>query len=185
MSQILYYSNYCDNCKKLLQTLSKSQIKKEIHFLSIDKRVQKNNGATYIILENNQEIILPPTITRVPALLLLTKGHHVLFGEEIYNHLKPVENNYNQEAVKTDSEPTAFVLNSSMNNVTSDNYSFLDQNADDLSAKGSGGMRQLYNYATISQNDNISTPPEDYSPDTIGEVSLEQLQQARQSDIKK
>ena len=67
----------------------------------------------------------------------------------------------------------------------SDNYSFLDQNPDDLSAKGSGGMRQLYNYATISHNDNISTPPEDYNPDTIGEVSLEQLQQARQNDIGK
>ena len=27
MSSILYYSNYCENCKALLQTLSKSNVK--------------------------------------------------------------------------------------------------------------------------------------------------------------
>ena len=62
MSQILYYSNYCENCKTLLQKISKSKVKEDMHFICIDKRVQKSNGATYIVLENTQEIILPPTI---------------------------------------------------------------------------------------------------------------------------
>ena len=43
MSKILYYSNYCENCKKLLQNLAKSQEKKDIHFICIDQRIQKNN----------------------------------------------------------------------------------------------------------------------------------------------
>ena len=42
MSSVLYYSKYCDNCNKLLYELGKSDISKQIHFLSIDKRVEKN-----------------------------------------------------------------------------------------------------------------------------------------------
>ena len=220
MSQILYYSSYCENSKKLLGILSKSQIKKDIHFISIDKRVQKNNGATYIVLENSQEIILPPTITRVPALLLLNKGHHVLFGDEIYNHLKPVENDFNNMAINSgngngnlgqgqgqgqgigqgigqgqgqgvrpsgqgmETEPSAFSMGSNMlSGVMSDNFSFLDQTNESLSAKGDGGMRQLYNYATIDTGDDIQTPPDNYSADTIGQVSLEKMQQERQTDV--
>ena len=85
MSSILYYSNYCENSKGLLQTISKwGNVQKEMHFINIDKRVKRSNGATYIVLENGQEILLPPTITKVPALLLLNQGHHVLFGGNIF-----------------------------------------------------------------------------------------------------
>ena len=45
-------------------------------------------------------------------------------------------------------------------------------------------MRQLYNYATINQINEINTPPDDYSPDTIGSVSLEKLQEERNKNIK-
>ena len=38
MSNILYYSNYCDNCSKLLQIVSKLESKKDMHFINIDKR---------------------------------------------------------------------------------------------------------------------------------------------------
>ena len=46
MSSILYYSNYCNNCKELLQKLAHSSIKDDIHFICIDKRVKKPNGTT-------------------------------------------------------------------------------------------------------------------------------------------
>ena len=81
MSSILYYSTYCDNCNKILQFISTSNSKKDMHFINIDKRAKRSNGATYIILENGQEILLPPTVNRVPALLLLNKNHIVLFGK--------------------------------------------------------------------------------------------------------
>ena len=42
----------------------------------------------------------------------------------------------------------------------SDNYSFLDQNSDELSAKGDGGLRQMHAFATYNGNDSIETPPE-------------------------
>ena len=43
MSSILYYSNYCEHSKKLLQNISKSNLQKEIHFICIDKREKDAN----------------------------------------------------------------------------------------------------------------------------------------------
>ena len=67
----------------------------------------------------------------------------------------------------------------------SDNYSYLDMSSDELSAKGSGGERIMHNYAGINTADQIETPPEDYDPGKVGNVSLEQLQQQRNSEIPK
>ena len=69
--------------------------------------------------------------------------------------------------------------------VASDNFSFLDQEADSLLAKGDGGMRQLYNYSTLDKNsaENIQTPKEDYTPDKLGDLTLEDIQKQRDSDI--
>ena len=183
MSTILYYSNFCDNCKSLLQTLSRSNAKSDMHFINIYKRVKKNNGATYIVLENGQEILLPPTVNKVPALLLLNKSHQVLFGNDINNHLEPKHIAQTNTIVKTTGEPLAFSMSGGSFGVISDNYSFLDQDADSLSAKGNGGMRQQHHYATLDAEGMIDTPPDTYTPDKVGAVSMEQLQQKRNSDV--
>ena len=181
MSSILYYSNYCENCKTLLQTLSKSEAKDDIHFLCIDQRVVKNT-ATYIVMSNGQEMLLPPSITKVPALLLLNKGHQVLFGEEIYKYLSPTDTVVNKQK-KGLAEPDAFSLNGGAFGVMSDSFSFLDQETEDLSTKGNGGVRQMHHYTTLDTENTIETPPEDYTPDKIGDVSMDQLQQERQSAL--
>ena len=184
MSSILYYSNYCDNCSKLLQIISTSNSKKEMHFINIDNRKKKSNGATYVVLENGQDILLPPTINKVPALLLLNKGHQVLFGKDINNHIESNNVVKTNPVVKNNGEPLAFSLNNCGFGVTSDNFSFLDQDSASLSAKGDGGMRQQHHYAGLDNIVNIDTPPDDYAPDKIGEVSLEQLQQKRNTDMR-
>lgn len=188
MSCIIYYSNHCDKSKAVLSALSKSRVQDDIHFLCIDKRVRAANGsgAWHIITETGEKVLLPPQVNRVPALLLLNKGHMVLYGEQILQHFQPKNVALNNEATGFNGEPNAFSLGrESMGGfgVASDNFSFLDQSADELSAKGNGGMRQLYNYATIDTVDKIETPPDNYSPDKVGSVSLEQLQQKRQMDI--
>jgi hypothetical protein len=185
MSTILYYSNYCDNCKKLLQNLSKSNAKNDIHFINIDKRTKKQNGATYVILETGQELLLPPTINRVPALLLLNENHKVLFGNDIGNHLNTKNVAYTNPTVKQNGEPLAFSLNNGGFGVASDNYSFLDQNPESLSAKGDGGMRQQHHYASIDYSSTIETPPDNWQPDKIGQVSVEKLQETRNTDVYK
>ena len=186
MSSILYYSNFCDKSKKILQTLAKSNIKEELHYLCIDKRVKSPTGSWYIVLENGENIIMPPQVNRVPALLLMKQGHQVLYGDQILSHLQPRDTAINMAATNNNGEPSPFSLNHDCiggYGVASDTFSYWDQSSEDLSAKGNGGMRQLYNYATIDSDIRINAPKEDYTPDKIGSVSLENLQQKRNNDI--
>ena len=119
MSSILYYSNFCENSKNLLSSISKSSVKNDLHFICIDKRIQKDNN-TYIVLENNQQIVLPNTITAVPALLLINNNYQVLFGSDIVQHLKPVEEVKTQQATNFNGEPSAFNFNGGVSGVVSD-----------------------------------------------------------------
>ena len=183
MSYILYYSNYCNNSSQIIQKLASSQVKNDIHFISIDDRVKRPDGSIYVKLKNQQEIVLPHTVDKVPALLLLNRGNQVVFGNQILEHLQPVRTGVQERMVNR--EPMAFSFND-MNScgVTSDNFSFLDQTVDDLAAKGQGGMRQLRNNVTWESVDSIETPPDDYVPNKVGEVSMEQLQQQRAQSLK-
>lgn len=187
MSAILYYSNFCQNSKSLIQNISKSRLKEELHYCCIDNRIKKENGATYIILENRQEIILPQIITKVPSLLLLNKGHKVVSGlNDILLYLKPQEDYINQKATSFNGEPNSFSFSyGSGLGVISDNYSYLDQTPESLTAQGNGGLRQMYHYATIDMVDQIETPKDDYIPDKIGtDVSVEKLKQSREESYK-
>ena len=186
MSSILYYSNYCNNCKPLLQRLSHTTIKDDIHFICIDKRVKKPNGSTYVILGDGEEILLPPNVTKVPALMLLNRGNRVLFGEEINDFIKPQEININNVSTMNNGEPNAFSFMDSATGgfgVASDNFSFLDQEPDELSAQGNGGMRQQHHYAALNSQSAIETPPDTYTPNKVGEVSVENLQSKRDREI--
>lgn len=188
MSFILYYSEYCNHSTNLLKELLKSQVSKDIHFIKIDRRVQEN-GNTYIVLENNQKIILPSVVNKVPALLKLT-DYSVVFGDDIKTSLRPVQQNITQVATKNNFEPVSFSFGDSGGNgggIVSDNFCFLDIDANDLRAEGQGGMRQLHSYMGLDQNDMIS-PPEEVSHNKnekgSSNMTLEQLQKQREMDIK-
>ena len=43
----------------------------------------------------------------------------------------------------------------------------------------------MHNYVRIGDNVNISTPPDTYEPDKVGEISIEKLQEERNKDIPK
>ncbi len=188
MSSILYYSNFCEHSKKLLQTISKANISNEIHFICIDKRMKdSSSNKVYIILENGQKIVMPENVNRVPALLLLTKGYSVLYGESILQHLKPKQEQVVREATHNNMEPSAFSFGGGF--VTSDQYSFLDMDSDSLSAKGNGGTRQMHNYVDLNFTDKISTPADEQDYKTSnkisGDLTVEQLQQQRESELQK
>lgn len=194
MSYILYYSKYCEVSKKYLQTLSKSNIQKDIHFICIDKRTKDANNKTYIILENGQNIILPDNVTRVPALLLLNQGYNVLYGEKILEFLKPKQEVEVRKATQNNMEPMAFSFGGGgFGDIVSDQYSFLDQAPEDLEAKGNGGMRQMHNYVDLKYSDNVSMQtPNDESEykgaNRIGEDKskdlMSQIQAQREADLK-
>ena len=187
MSSILYYSNFCEKSKSLLQRLAKGKVKEGIHYMCIDKRVKGENGAWYIVMEDGQQIILPPHVNRVPALLLLNQNHMVLYGDQITNHLKPLDVQHNNVATNYNGEPSPFSTVSEFMGgfgVMSDNYSFLDQTSEELEAKGSGGLRQLYNYATIDFNQTIDCPAIEEKQARIGpDITLEKLEKERNEQI--
>jgi len=181
MSSVLYFSNHCDNCKQLLHFLSRSPQAKDIHFVCVDKRVRQNDGSTHVILPNGSALLLPPNITRVPALLLLNKGNHVLFGSDITNFLRPTEIAHDNVATMGNGEPMAFAFGSGSSGwgVESDSYSFVDQDPESLLATGDGGLRQMHNYVTPDFVAEIETPPDNYSPDKVDPQQLEKYQNNR------
>jgi hypothetical protein len=190
MSSILYYSKFCEHSNKLLQTLSKTNVQKDIHFICIDKRIKDSNGKMFIVLENEQKIIMPENVNRVPALLLLNQGYQVLYGESILNHLKPKQEVAVKKATQNNMEPMAFSFGGGgFSDIVSDSYSFLDQGADELEAKGNGGMRQMHNYVDLNYSDNITTPNDDHdykgSNKISGDLTVEQLQQQREAELQK
>lgn len=199
MSSILYYSKYCEICKKYLQILSKMNIQNDVHFICIDKREKDANNKTYIILENGQKIILPENVTKVPALLLLNQGYNILYGEQILNYLKPIQKEEIKYATQNNMEPMAFSLGGGFNNIVSDQYSFLDQEPDDLKASGNGGMRQMHNYVDLNTafsgqisnvNNNTNTTirgSQKMSEDSANqqmEERMKKMQEQRDADIK-
>ena len=189
MSSILYYSNFCEHSKKLLQTISKANVSKDIHFICIDKRTKDANNKIYIILESGQKIIMPENVSRVPALLLLNQGYQVLYGEAIVQHLKPKQEAMVKKATQNNLEPMAFAFGGGFGNVASDQYSFLDMDSDSLSAKGTGGIRQMHNYVDLNYADQISTPADETEYKNSARLpeglTVEQLQQQRDQELNK
>ena len=180
---ILYYSKYCENCKKLLKIMGRTSLSKEIHFLSIDKRVKKNDK-TYILLEDGKEILLPIIINKVPAVLLLHNGNKILFGDEIINFFRSQLDEEKRKAVKSEGEPSAFSFRGEMSNTMSDKYSYLDQSSDEMGVKGNGGLRQMHNFRKIDEFIKIDTPPEDYIKEKMAENTLKNYQESREKGTK-
>jgi hypothetical protein len=190
MSSILYYSNFCEHSKKVIQTLSKSSVAKDIHFICIDKRIKDSNNKIYIVLPNEQKIIMPENVTKVPALLLLNQNYKVLYGESIYNHFKPEEKIITKQATNNNLEPLAFSFGMGSGGIASDNYSFLDMDSDSLGTKGNGGLRQMHSYVSLNNENQlgIPTPSDDFDYKQSnkikdGEMKIEDLQKQRDQDL--
>jgi len=193
MSCILYYSNFCQHSKKLLQSAAKLSLEKEVHFIGIDNREQIQ-GKTFVILNDGSKMILPENIIKVPALLLLNDNYRVLFGESIYTFLsriKPQSHQQDQHSVQQqqpmmnyNSEPSCYSF-SNTGFISSDNYSFLDMDADSLGTKGNGGLRQMHNYVQLNNEQTINTPSDefDYKTDRQGELTMEAYQAKRDADM--
>jgi len=185
---ILYYSNYCKHSQNVIQTLVKSNLTDKISFICIDKRKRdENNGQMIIILENGDKVMMPPNIHSVPSLLLIKEQYRVIEGDSILTHLHPEirKNKLRESNIPT--EPTGYMLNSysSGSNIMSEKFTSYSLTPDELSAKGTGERREMYNYMSAKDTMNvINTPPDTYKPDKISnDITLDTLQQKRMDDI--
>jgi hypothetical protein len=166
---------------------------KDIHFICIDNRVKDSNGKIFIVLQNGQRIIMPENVTKVPALLLLNQNYKVIYGDDIYKNFKPVQQAQVKQATQNNMEPSAFGFSgygsAFGSGIVSDNYSFLDQNDDELSVKGNGGIRQMHNYVGLNDAMNLTmhlpTDEAEYKTDKMkeGETSVEALQRKRDQEL--
>ena len=186
----LYFSKYCKHSSKILEELNKYGMNDKFIYISIDSRFVKNN-VTYIMNPDGSSFPLPPMINRVPV-LLLKPNHEILSGSQIIDYIKPQAKNINEERTMLQNEPNPFSLNMDIANgfgVTSDNYSFLDQNDDELSVKGNGGLRQMHNYVSLNDSMNLTMhlPQDDtdYKTDKMkdSELSIEALQRKREQEL--
>jgi len=112
----------------------------------VDQRVKDASGKIKIILQNGQKVIMPPTLTAIPGLMLLDRNYQILYGDEIYKYLEPKQNTEIKEATENNMEPYSFSGSGGSSFVVSDNYSFLDQ---DLDSQGNGGMQQMHHYENL------------------------------------
>lgn len=185
---IFYYSNYCKHSQKVLQTLVKGDIVSKISCVCIDNRKKDPaTNQTYIFMENGSKVIMPPTLHSVPALLLVNDRYRIIFGDEITKHFHPQLINKQGVLSQGQGEPMAFQLNKSSGgtNIVSEAFTFYDAPHEELSAKGKGPSRQMYNYVT-TDNDlfSIETPDDNYKPDKVSEhVTIDNLQQKRIDEL--
>lgn len=184
---ILYYSNFCKHSQNVLQVLVKGDMKEKITFISIDKRKKDpKTNQVHIQLENGTYSLMPPNVHSVPSLLLINQNYKVIYGDDIITHYQPDIQKRNNLATKNNGEPMGFYLGTSSGgtNILSEKYTDYSMTPEELSAKGTGNTRKLYNYVGIGDNFFIETPPDDYKPDKVsGDVTVDSIQQKRMQDV--
>lgn len=182
---VLYYSQYCNHSKKVLETLQKSNNLDKVNMICIDYRFMKDN-ITYVKLPNNQNMPLPPMVNCVPTLCLVP-NFEVLTGNKIINYFNPINENIQQERNAIDMQPNPFSLEKETigsYGVSSDSFSFYDANHEELSASGNGGTRQMYNYSSVTQgNSNEIYTPQDQGKEQKLSLSMEQIQARRNNEL--
>ena len=186
---ILFYSNYCKHCQKLLQYLAKHGLNQNLNCISIDKRTRDpTTNQITVMTETGQTIPLPVNVHSVPTLLMVSNKYSALTGDAIYTYFETTLLAKSIETNKNTGEPLGFVLNQSPGgmNIQSEQYTFYNMSSNELSAQGKGGMRQMHNYFPASHKAafTIPTPDDTYRPDKVGEdITLDKLQQKRNTDI--
>lgn len=185
---ILYYSNYCKHSQNVLQSLVKSNVINKISCICIDKRSRNpSNGQVYVTLENGGKVIMPPNIHSVPALLLVKEQYRIVLGDDIIKHLHPEIKNNMSVLQNIQVEPSGYFLGPSAGgtNIVSEKFTSYAMTPEELSAKGNGSARQMYNYISVKDDMKlINTPPDNYRPDKISnDITLDILQQKRMDEI--
>ena len=184
---ILYYSNHCSHSQKLLDVLVKNGFADKLNYVCIDKRIRDpNTQFTYIVLDNGDQVLLPPNVSRVPSMVVINQMYRVITGDEIYDYLKPKLEASSGGGGPSINEPTGYILGQSSGgvNIVSETFTPYDMPASELLTMGNGPMRQMYNYAPVNENRRIEHPEETYKSNKLTEdVTLDSLQQKRNQEL--
>jgi len=161
----------------------KAEIAKKLNCICVDQRKQDpKTGQIFVILENGTQILLPPNIHSVPALLLVKKNYNVLLGDAILSYFQNEISERQEIATKGQGEPLGMVLGSK--DIVSEQYTFFNATSEDLSTKGLSSNRQMHHYVSVDDSITIQTPPDTYRPNKISEsITIENLQKIRNDEM--
>jgi hypothetical protein len=168
---VLYYSNNCKFCQKLLAHLAKIGVLEKYNFVCIDRRsIDPNTRQVSITLDRGVKASLPPNVSRVPTLLLVNQKFTAVIGDDIYTYVNAnVKQDPNNLAVQNGGEPIGYILSPSSGgvNIISETYTMYNAPPEELSAKGTGGTRQMHNYVPVNRDPAaIQTPTDEFAADT-------------------
>lgn len=197
---ILYYSNLCVHSQKVIEFVVKHQLSNQLSCICVDKRKRDvNNNQTVVVLENGQQVTLPPNLQSIPAILCVKKNYTLVmgkdpilaylqekFGTQYANAAFDHPGSQNGKQRIQEREPvgvtlTGLTLNS---NILSEAFTSYDLGPDDLSTKSTSQNRPLHHYTSVNQDFKINTPEDSYRPDKVSSnVTIDVLQQQRNHEI--
>ena len=118
---------------------------------------------------------------------MINDKYRLVLGEDIIKHYEPVIQNKNNEATGFNGEPTGYFFygGSPGSNIMSEKFTPYNLSPEDLSAKGSGSNRSLYNYVKSTHDVNyINAPQETYNKNKMSEeINIGTLEEKRNKDI--
>ena len=176
---VLYYSNACPNCKKVLEFISRNALIEQLNCICVDKRSRDpNTGQIYIYLPNGKCVLMPPNVHAVPALLIRKENFRTIYAKEIIDYLNPMVSAKISQMTKMNGEPSPMQLGGGGSNVVSEKYTYYSG-----LSEGRGPANPNYASATGPIMP-INTPEETYKPNKVGgDLTIDILKQKRDGDI--
>jgi hypothetical protein len=141
---LIFYSNYCQNCKQIIEEIKKTPVGLSLKYICIDSESVRSK--------------LPHYISSVPA-LVVGETNQIFVGNQILGWIEMSSGAVSSSPPpappvrKEDLGPNAWHNNEM--NAFSDMYSFIDV---DTSAQGDGGMSMVHNFEILSPESNASRP---------------------------
>jgi len=188
---VLFYSNHCRHCAKLLEFITRHNLINELNCICVDKRVRdENNNTLCVQLENGKRMAIPPNVHSVPSLIQVKRNYTVIMGNEIVDYLQknatPDSRMVMSPASVQNGEPVGTTLSnfSQTDNIQSDQYTAYDLTPQELSVKNVN-KRDIFHYSSANHGEKfINTPEDKYSADKLSSgITIEMLQQMRNEDV--
>jgi hypothetical protein len=202
---IFYYSNLCPHSQKVVQFIVKHQLNDKLSCICVDKRKRDvNNNQTVVILDNGKQVMLPPNLQSIPAILCVKKNYVLVLGTDpIIEYLQsffgldplshgPTFEHPNHPSTSVNRrpqshDPVGFELvngPSSNTGIYSEPFTGYNLEPEDLAGQSNSNNRPIYEYTPVDKQLFIDTPEDKYRPDKVSSnVTIDVLQQQRNLEI--
>jgi hypothetical protein len=166
MFGVLYYGKTCHHSQQLLLQVAKQGISDKLRFVPVDQQVRRGDQLM-AILDNGSQVLVPPGVTAVPALLDI-RDKNIYMGPEVGKRLAAEAERAARAATGAEKEPMAYT---DISSGTSTTFSFVGDDPEALLAKGTGRTDVPSHYAGIHDNPKIPTTQEEGSGGAEGKVT--------------